>query len=339
MKLKPIREQVVVVTGASSGIGRETALSFAARGAKVVAAARGEPGLASLIEEITAAGGEAAYAVCDVADPVQVQAVADLAEQRFGRIDTWVNNAGVSIYARFRDTTPEEFQRVMQVNYLGQIHGALAALPALDRAGGGALISISSLESIVALPLQAAYAASKHAVEGAMDCLRRELIDEGARISVTSIKPATINTPIFTNARSKIGVKPRAVPPVYEPSVVADCVLFAAENPVRELYAGGAAKALAAAQMLTPSLLDAALGSFGVSASRTNEPVTVGSQGNLDSPRTSETRVRGDFASDARASLYTRLETSPGAKAVLATGAVAGAILLAMRRSGRRAGQ
>ena len=245
MKLKPIEEQVVVVVGASSGIGREVALRFAERGASVVVAARSEPGLRSLVEEISARGGEGVYAVCDVADPDQVEGVAETAVQSFGRVDTWVNVAAVSVYARFEDTSPEEFRRVMEVNYLGQVHGALAALPRLRQAGGGALISISSVESIVSLPLHSSYSASKHAVEGVFEGLRRELMAEGAPISVTSVKPATINTPFFDNARNKLDVKPKGPPPIYEPGIVADCVLYAAEHPVRDLYAGGAGKTMA----------------------------------------------------------------------------------------------
>ena len=133
MKLKPIDQQVVVIVGASSGIGRETALRMAARGAKVVVAARSEPGLISLVAEIIAHGGQATSVVCDVADPAQVRHVAEVAEETYGRIDTWANVAATSVYAKFEDTTPEEFRRVSEVNYLGQVHGALAALPALRR--------------------------------------------------------------------------------------------------------------------------------------------------------------------------------------------------------------
>jgi NAD(P)-dependent dehydrogenase (short-subunit alcohol dehydrogenase family) len=149
----------------------------------------------------------------------------------FGRIDTWVNVAAVTVYARFEDTTPEEFRRVIEVNYLGQVHGALAALPRLRANGGGALISVSSVESSVSPPLTSAYAASKHAIEGALDALRRELMAEGTPISITSVKPATINTPLFNNARSKLDVLPKGPPPIYQPGVVADCVLHAAADP------------------------------------------------------------------------------------------------------------
>ena len=333
MQLKSVPAQVVVVLGASSGIGREVALRFGAHGAKVMVAARSEPGLTSLVGEIEARGGEAMHAVCDVADPAQVQAVAEMAVQRFGRIDTWVNAAAVSVYARAEDTTPEEFRQVIEVNYLGQVHGALAALPRLRAAGGGALIAISSVESIVSLPLHSAYSASKHAVEGFIDALRRELMAEGAPISVTSVKPGTINTPFFDNSRNKMNVKPKGPPPFYDPGVVADCVLYAAEHPVRDLFAGGAAKSMATAQMIAPALMDAALARFGIPASRTDDPEPGGAAGNLDAPRVEDNRTAGDFGQQARRfSLYTWLETHPPAKMLVFGGAVLGtALLLAPR--------
>ena len=331
MQLKPIAQQVVVVLGASSGIGRETALRFAERGAKVVVAARSEPGLTSLVDEIRAHGGQAAYAVCDVVHIGQVEHVADTAVRTFGRIDTWVNVAAVSMYARFEDTSPKEFRRVMEINYLGQVHGALAALPHLRQAGQGALIAVSSVESIVSLPLHSAYSASKHAVEGVIDGLRRDLMAEGAPISVTSVKPGTINTPFFNNSLNKMDVKPKGPPPIYQPSVVADCVLYAAEHPVRDLFAGGAAKMMAASQMLAPTLMDATLARIGIPASRTDEPQPGGSPGNLFAPRAEDNRAEGDFSNRVRRfSLYTWLETHPRIKALAASGMLAGTVLLLM---------
>jgi NAD(P)-dependent dehydrogenase (short-subunit alcohol dehydrogenase family) len=337
MKLKPIHDQVVVVIGASSGIGREVALRFAEQGAKILVAARSEPGLVSLVEDITARGGQGAYAVCDVTDFAQVKAAADTAVQKFGRVDTWVNVAAVSVYARFEDTSPEEFRRTIEINYLGQVHGALAALPLLRQAGQGALIAVSSVESIVSLPLHSAYSASKHAVEGMIDALRRELVAEGAPISVTSVKPATINTPFFNNSLNKMDVKPMGPPPIYQPGVVADCVLYAAEHPVRDLYAGGAAKMMTVGQMLAPKLVDAILARVGIPSERTQDPTPGGSPGNMDAPRTQDHRAEGDFSSHARRfSLYTWMETHPRARAVAASGALAGTALLLRR--GKRNG-
>ena len=330
--LKPIEEQVVVLLGASSGIGRETALRFAERGAKVVVAARNEPALAELVSEITGRGGEAAYAVCDVADFRQVEAVADLAVRTFGRIDTWVNVAAVSVYAGFEETSLEEFRRIMDVNFMGQVHGAKAALPHLRREGRGALIAISSVEGLTSLPLHSAYAASKHAVEGLIDALRRELLADGAPISVTSVKPATINTPFFNNSLSKLGVQPKGPPPIYEPAVVADCVLYAAEHPVRDLFAGGAGKMMATSQMLAPRLLDAVLAKVGVPLQRTDEPANGESA--LYRPRIEEHRIEGDFSDQARRfSLYTWAETHPRARALAAGGLLAGVGLMLARGS------
>jgi NAD(P)-dependent dehydrogenase (short-subunit alcohol dehydrogenase family) len=336
VKLKPLNEQVVVIVGASSGIGRACALRFAERGAKVVLAARDEIGLATLADEITAKGGEAAFISADASAPVEMEAVARLAEERFGRVDTWVNDAAVTLFARFWETTPQEFRRIMEVNYLGQVHGALAALPALRRAGGGALIAISSVESIVSLPLHAAYSASKHAVEGAMDALRRELMAEGAPISVTSVKPGTINTPLFTNARNKMDVKPKGPSPIYDPHIVADCVLYAATHPVRDLFAGGAGKMMASAQMTAPKLVDRILARSGIPQSRTEEPRPGGEEGNLYEPYADD-RAQGDFIKQSRRfSTYTWLETHPAAKLLLLLGgAVAGAAALTRKRGAR----
>ena len=335
MKLKPLDQQVVVIVGASSGIGRESALRFAARGAQVVAAARSEPGLISLVAEVVAHRGQATYVVCDVADPAQVQEVARVAEETYGRIDTWVNVAATSVYAKLEDTTPEEFRRVTEVNYFGQVYGAQAALPALRRAGGGALIAVSSVEAIVSLPLHSAYSASKHAVEGAMDALRRELIAEKAPISVTSVKPGTINTPFFDNALNKMDVKPKGPPPVYQPGVVADCILYAAEHPVRDLYAGGGGRQMVLSQLTMPRQVDLALGRLGIWSERTKEPAPNGSPGNLYAPRTEDNRTEGDFSGRAKSfSLYTWARLHP--PAALA-GAALTAGLVQLLRSGRAA--
>jgi NAD(P)-dependent dehydrogenase (short-subunit alcohol dehydrogenase family) len=337
MKLKPISEQVVVLLGAASGIGRETALRFAERGAKVIVAARSEPGLASLVTEITTQGGEAAYAVCDVADYAQVEAVADLAVRRFGRIDTWVNVAAVSVYATFEDTTLDEVRRIMDVNFMGHVHGAKAALPHLRREGRGALIAISSVEGITSLPLHSIYAASKHAIEGWIDALRRELIADGVPISVTSIKPASINTPFFNNARSKMDVKPKGPPPIYAPSVVAECVLYAAEHPVRDLYAGGAGKMLATTQMLSPGLLDNVLARVGIPLQKTSDPDD--GEDALYAPRVQDDRIEGDFTTmEQHFSPYTWMETHPGTATMLAGGLLFGVGRLLAQRVGQTDG-
>ena len=332
IKLKPLSEQVMVILGASSGIGRETGLRAASRGARVVVASRNAAGLASLVEQITAAGGKAASVICDVTNEAQVRHLARDAAARFGWIDTWVNVAGVSVYALFEDTTPDEFRQIMEVNFMGQVHGAQAALPFL-RERGGALIAISSVESIVSLPLHSAYSASKHAVEGVMDALRRELMASRAPVSVTSIKPATINTPFFRNARSKLDVMPKGPPPIYDPGVVADCVLYAATHPVRDLFAGGAGKTMALNQMMAPRLMDTVMAKFGIPASKTDRPDPDGHDGTIYTTD-GDARAQGDFERRARPSLYTWLELHPAARAVAGGVLVAGAAALLRRRRG-----
>lgn len=331
IRLKPLGEQVVVVLGASSGIGRASALRLAARGARLVVGARSEAGLVSLVGEITRAGGQAVHLVCDAVDPDQVERLAELAVSRYGRIDTWVNCAAVSLFATFEDTTPAEFRRVMEINYLGQVHGALAALPRLRASGQGALISISSVESRVALPLHAAYSAGKHAVQGAMDSLRRDLLADGAPISVTTVKPATISTPLFSNSRNKMDRKPKGPPPVYSPTVVAACVEHAAEHPVRDLLAGGAALQMLTTEFLAPKAMDVLLGKVAIRAESTRQPVPGGSPGNLDGP-TSDDRVKGDFF--GRPSLSTWLQLHPRVRRIAVAGLLTGGPVL-VRRLGR----
>jgi NAD(P)-dependent dehydrogenase (short-subunit alcohol dehydrogenase family) len=305
VQLKPVAEQVVVVMGASSGIGRATALRFAEQGAKVVVAARGEPGLRSLVTEIENRGGTALAVVADVADPAQVQAVADRAVRAYGRLDTWVHMAGVLLVAGFDDTTPEEFARVLQVNLLGQVHGAKAALPHLRR-DGGAFISMSSMGSQRGIPLQSAYCSSKHGIDGFLESLRVELQRDGVPVSVTQIMPGTINTPLFDNARTKMGVKPVAPPPAYPPRVVADAIVHAAAHPVRDLVVGGSAKTLITVEKFAPRLVDALLRRVGYELHDTGERKPVGAPDNLDAPLTGNDTVEGSVGGvTLRHSAYT----------------------------------
>ncbi|GAA0492607.1 short-chain dehydrogenase [Paractinoplanes deccanensis] len=286
-------EQVVVITGASSGIGRATALAFAARGARVVCAARTERALDSLAEQINGAGGTAVAVPTDVADPVAVAALAEAAEQRFGRVDTWVNNAAVGVWGRVEEISAAEFERVMRVNFLGHVHGIHAALPALRRAGGGALIGVVSAEGVRSIPLQAPYTASKFAVRALHDSLRGELVQEGTPIAVTTILPASIDTPFFEHARSKLGVMVKPPPPVYAPELVADTIVHAAEHPRREITVGAAAAAFGLAQRLAPALTDALLAvrRLGSGTQRTDRPANRAD--NVDEPLAEPGRIHG----------------------------------------------
>jgi NAD(P)-dependent dehydrogenase (short-subunit alcohol dehydrogenase family) len=332
MQLKPVEEQVVVVFGASSGIGRVTALKFAERGAKVVVAARSEQGLATLVDEIRANGGQAIAVPADTTDFEQVKAVADRAVAEYGRLDTWVHLAGVLMYATFDETTPEEFRQIVEVNLIGQGYGALAALPHLKREGRGALIHVSSIESQLALPYHGAYAASKHGIPGFLDALRVELKHKGIPISVTNIMPATINTPIYNKARTKIGVKPNIPPPVYQPWVVADQIVYAAEHSVRDMVAGGAGKVLIQTQKIMPKLMDTLLLWGGFKAQRSDQPKSVDAPNNLYTAIQGFDRIEGDFSGKAFSrSLYNWLGRHPYLRRAIFGSALSAAALLARR--------
>lgn len=251
----PLAQQVVVITGASSGIGRETAHLFAREGAAVVLAAREERALQETAREVEAFGGRALAVPTDVSDPAQLERLADQAAKTFGRIDTWVNGAAVSTYGMVEKLTFAEMKRVIEVDLLGVMYGAKAALPYL-RAAGGTLINISSVVGKRAVPLQAPYSAAKHGVVGFSDALRDELRYENAGVAVTTILPYGIDTPFFYHARSKLGVLPRPTPPVYKPVDVARAIVHAAEHPTREIVVGAPAHATILTQRLSPTLLD-----------------------------------------------------------------------------------
>jgi NAD(P)-dependent dehydrogenase (short-subunit alcohol dehydrogenase family) len=331
VQLKPVEEQVVALMGASSGIGRETALRFAERGARVVVSARSEEGLNSLVEEVRDKGGQATAIPAEVTDFEQVKAVANAAVEKYGRLDTWVHLAAVGLFATFEQTTPEEFARVIDVNLMGQVYGAMAALPHLKREGRGALIHISSVEAKRSFPFHSAYGASKHGIDGFLEALRVELKHEGWPISVTQVMPATINTPFFDKGRTKLGVKPMGVPPIYEPETVANVILYAAENPARDLVSGGAAQALIINQRLSPRMLDTVLATrAGFSPQLTDEPRSKDDPNNLYAPIEGHDTARNDFRALSR-SLYNWLEMHPTVRRGVAVGTALG-LLGALRK-------
>jgi len=329
MRLKAIEEQVVVIFGASSGIGRETALRFARRGAKVVAAARTESALASLMAEIQRLGGDAIYRTADAADFEQVKGVADLAIARFGRLDTWVHLAATAVIGPFAQTTPEEFKRVIEVDLLGQVYGAMAALPHLKREGG-ALVHITSVEARRSMPLQSSYSAAKHGVEGFLEALRLELAHEGAPVSVTNILPGVINSPFYSKVRSRLGVKPTSIPPFYDPEIVADAILYAAEHPVRDMIVGDAGRALEFLQRLSPAAADALLLAIGFAGQRTDVPRSADDPDNLFGTVPDE-RVDGDYGNLVIPSFFDWLDRIPATPALLGTAALGAVALVAGR--------
>lgn len=326
MKLKPIDQQVVAVVGASSGIGREAALQFAKRQAKLVVSARSEAGLNSLVDEISAFGGSAIAVPADVSVFEQVQNIAAKTVEHYGRLDTWVHSAATGLIAPFEKVTPDEFKRVIDVNLMGQVYGAMVALPHLRREGRGALIHISSVEARRSLPLQSAYSASKHAIEGFLDSLRVELQHEGVPISVTNVMPATINTPFYNKARTKLGVKPTGVPPYYQPELVAEAILHVAEHPTRDIIVGDVGRFLDLLQKVSPSLVDAALNLIAVEGQRTNTTKFESDPNNLFEPIEGYDKATGDFSDKTIPSFLDWLDFHPAAK----WGAVAGLGTLAL---------
>lgn len=327
MNLKQIDQQVVVVVGASSGIGRDTALKFAQKGAKVVVSARSKEGLATLVEEISAMGGSAIAVPADVADFEQVKEIAEKTIEHFGRLDTWVHLAATSVFATFDNVTPEEFKRVIDVNLMGQAYGAMAALPYLKREGRGALIHITSMEGRRSLPYQSAYSASKHGTIGFIDAMRLELKNAGYPISVTNIMPGVINTPFYNKGKTKLGVKPTGVPPYYNASLVTDAILYAAENPVRDYIVSDVGRILDIAQRISPGLVDALLLAVAFPFQKTDEPKSEEAPNNLYEPIQGYDKVDGDFDKLEIPSITDMLDKGPafalGALAVAALGVAA----------------
>ena len=326
MQLKPIDQQVVAIVGASSGIGRESALRFAKKGAKVAVAARSQSGLDSLVKEIESLGGEAIAITADVADFSQVQAIAQKTVERFGRLDTWVHTAATSVFAKFEQITPEEFKRVIEVNLMGQVYGAMAALPHLRQEGRGALIHITSVEARRSLPLQSAYSASKHGIEGFLESLRVELKHDGVPISVTNVMPATIDTPFYNKGLTKLGVQPTGIPPYYQPDIVADAIVYVAEHPTRDMIVGDVGRALDVMQKLSPGLVDTLLTLIGVEGQYTKIPKLESDPSNLYEPIEGYDRSTGDYGDKTIPSLLDQLDFHPIAK----WGAIAGMGALAL---------
>jgi len=309
-RLKKLSDQVIVITGASSGIGLVTARLAAKRGARLVLNARNEEALREVTDEINTAGGEAIYVAGDVGNYEDILEIADKAVRRFGGFDTWVNNAGVSIYGAVLDQSLEDQRRLFETNYWGVVHGSMVACAHL-RTRGGALINVGSVLSDVAIPIQGTYCASKHAVKGYTDALRLELEEEGAPISVTLIKPSAIDTPYTQHAKNMMPVEPQNPPPVYVPDLVAEAILHCAENPERDLYVGGGGKMLAAAGQHAPRLTDKLIEATMFSWQKSSQPKLEGGADSLHAP-SDDGEERGGYPGHvAESSVYTKASVHP----------------------------
>jgi short-subunit dehydrogenase len=331
-KLKPLKDQVIVITGASSGIGLVTARMAAARGASVMLVSRAEQALRSIVRELKAAGGTADFAVADVGDLAALQAAAQKTVDRFGRIDAWVNDAGVAIYASLLDTPMDEHERLFRTNYFGTVHGALTAVEHL-REKGGALITLGSIASDLPTAIMGAYAASKHAVKGYIDSLRIEVNAAALPISITLIMPSGIDTPIGEHAANHLAGEALIPPPVYAPELVAEAILDAAIRPRREVTVGGVGRLEVLIGEYFPRLLDRFGGLLAPLLHDPSRPRTP--ENNLAAPMP-DGEARSTTASGRSFSVYTaagRHKSLIAATAMVGLSALLG--VAAQRRRGR----
>ena len=333
IKLKKLRDQVIVITGASSGIGLTTAEMAAQAGARVVLSSRNEADLRKAVERIRAAGGRATYFVADVADASAVERLAAHAIAEFGGFDTWVNNAGLGLYGRTTEVPLADKRQLFDINFWGVVHGCRAAVPHL-RSRGGALINIGSIVSDVASPLLGIYSASKHAVRGYTDALRMELEEEGAPIAVTLVKPAAINTPFIEHAANYMDAEPEFPAPVYAPEVVADAILRCAVRPTRDVTVGGAGKMITAMSTLAPRLTDLYFETTMFEQQKRNEPPH--SPDALYTPQRDGRRRGPTQRMTLPRSAYTRAALSDVGRVLpfIAAGAIVAATVRNLRKTG-----
>lgn len=333
-KLKPLSEQVMVITGASSGIGLATARRAAAEGAHVLLVSRDEHELRRQVAEITAAGGVADAYAADVGDADAVRAAAAHAAQRFGRIDTWINDAGSAIYGKLVDVPEGEHVQLFRTNYFGAVHGCLAAIPHLTETQG-ALITIGSIASDMPSPLMGAYAATKHAMKAYVDALRMELAQDGVPVVVTLIKPAGIDTPVAQHAVNHEPGEAQIPPPVYDPELVVDAILFCATHAKRDMTVGGAGRAQALFAAHFPGLFDWLAPK--AAAAFVDPRKTQPRPSNLfESVRTGEVRS-GEHSAARRTSLYTSAAMHPVVATTIAAALTAGVGAFLYGRDNRRA--
>jgi len=281
---------VVVVTGASGGIGRATARGFASRGSRVVLLARGATGLAAAAEDVRRAGGQPLVIEVDTADHQQVEAAAQRVEDELGPIDVWVNVAFTSVFARFTDIEPDEYRRVTDVNYHGFVNGTRAALAHMLPRDRGTIVQVGSTLAYRGIPLQSAYCGSKHAIQGFHESLRTELLHDKSHVHVTMVQMPAVNTPQFSWVLSRLPNQAQPVPPIYQPEVAAKGVLYAADHPRRrEYWVGGSTMGTLVANAVAPGLLDRYLARTGFSSQQTSQPKDPEQPANLWEPADGDT--------------------------------------------------
>ena len=325
--------EVVVVTGASAGVGRATAREFARRGARIGLIARGADGLAAAKRDVEALGGEALVCVADVADHRQVEAAANAVEQHLGPIDVWINNAMVTIVSPVKELAPDEFKHATEVTYLGTVYGTLAALARMLPRDRGSIVQVGSALAYRAIPLQAPYCASKFAIRGFTDSLRSELLHDKSNVHLTMVQMPALNTPQFEWCKTRMPRQPQPVPPIYQPEVAARAIVWAAHHRRREIWVGTSALKAILANKIAPGLLDRYLAATGYESQETDQPVQSDRADNFLSPLPGDYGAHGRFGAQAR-SWSPELWLSTHRK-WLAAAAALGLVALGARRLGR----
>lgn len=332
------RNEVVVITGASAGVGRATAWEFAKRGASVALIARGQDGLEGACRDVEKMGGRALAISCDVADAAAVEAAAERVERELGPIDIWINNAMVSVFSPVEQMEPEEYKRVTEVTYLGVVYGTLAALKRMRARNRGVIVQIGSALAYRSIPLQSAYCAAKHAIVGFTDSLRCELIHDRSQVHVTVVHLPAVNTPQFDWSKSRMPRHPQPVPPIFQPEVVARGIYYAAHARRRELWIGWPTVMAINGQKLAPALADYYLGKTGYDSQMTQqEEPPQPRPNNLWQPVPGDPGAHGPFDEKARSQSW-QLEWNTHRSLVAAGVLAMGAGLFLLRyRSMRRA--
>ncbi|MEU7062134.1 SDR family oxidoreductase [Streptomyces sp. NPDC046161] len=338
MSTSPAPGRVVVVTGASGGVGRAVARAFAARGDRLALVARGGAGLEGAVRDVEALGGKALAIEADVADPKAAEAAAQRAEEEFGPLDIWVNVAFTSVFAPFTEISPEEFRRVTEVSYLGYVYGTHAALRRMLPRDRGTLVHAGSALAYRGIPLQSAYCGAKHALQGWHEALRCELLASGTAVRTTMVQLPALNTPQFDWVLSRLPRRAQPVPPIYQPEVAARAILYAAEHPRRrEYWVGGSTAATLMANAVAPGLLDRYLARTGFDSQQTDTPSGDDEPANLWRP--ADTRrdfgAHGRFDASGRTRSFQWWATRHRGVLAAATLGGAGAAALAWGRRGR----
>jgi NAD(P)-dependent dehydrogenase (short-subunit alcohol dehydrogenase family) len=333
------KREVVVVTGGTAGVGRATVREFAKNGADIAILARGEDRFQAVTREVEELGGRALAIRTDVADADAVEQAADRIERELGPIDVWVNNAFVGIFARFLDVTPEEYERVTAVTYLGQVNGTRAALKRMLPRDRGSIVLVGSALAYRGIPLQSAYCGAKHAIQGLLDSVRAELLHDKSKVTITMVQLPGVNTPQFEWIRAKLPGKPRPIGTVFQPEVAARAIYFAAHSDRKEMLVGFPTVQSIWADKALSSYLDEYLADVGFAGQQDREPVSPGRKDNLFEPVPGDFSAHGRFDSQARASspeLWISIHKKQLGAAALGVAAVAAAgagFMLAGRQS------